>query len=299
MLETLKKVATEKRTLRRVALPLYKGTMRCQVFGRPPRVLINSIPKAGTHLVSSLMDHLPAMRYSGHHHSYSDFIAGNAPSVRVGEDVEVSWHRLEKELAKVRMGQYATSHFHYERELTEIVNRLDFRVVFVLRDPRDIIVSSTHYITRSPRHVLHHRFIELGTLGRRIDAVINGLDPSDTGPGLEPISVRLRRYDNWVHASSVLLCRFEDLVGQSGGGSPRGQLDLVHRLASFAGRPLSDWAAGQIALRVWSPRSRTFRAGRVGGWQEAFSRQQERAVADAIGDLAARWGYHFEPGDKG
>src|SRR5437868_8345987 len=85
--------------VRAVGVPLYQTRARMRP-GRPPRVLANSLPKAGTHLLTALLAELPDMRFSGEHLTAFD----------LQEDGTFHGERLEKRLGRVRDGQYVSAH---------------------------------------------------------------------------------------------------------------------------------------------------------------------------------------------
>jgi hypothetical protein len=65
---TIAKLIASNQTLkRRAVVPTYRAFARTNVFFPGPRVFANSIPKAGTHLVASLLARLPRMMFSGIH----------------------------------------------------------------------------------------------------------------------------------------------------------------------------------------------------------------------------------------
>ena len=51
--------------LRRVGVPVYVRYRRLTAPRDGQPILVNSIPKAGTHLVSSMLDRLPGISFSG------------------------------------------------------------------------------------------------------------------------------------------------------------------------------------------------------------------------------------------
>ena len=56
-------------------------------------------------------------------------------------------------------------------------------------------------------------------------------------------------------------------------------------------RPLTEEQAHAIAERMYSPRSLTFRTGRVGGRQEHFTPEVWRVFDADFGDMIERLGY--------
>ena len=219
---------TENEYLRRVAFPTYRAYARAMVFYPGPRVLATSMPKAGTHLLSSLLKNFPRLLFSGRHHALRNF--RTEPRSIGDASPAFDWPKLEKTLAKVNRGQFLTAHFAPRPELMAILDKLDYKTVNIIRDPRDVVVSSAHYLFHLERHFLHERISkELPALEDRMMAVIVGLPPDANGRGLPPIAQRLARYRRWIGQPNTNVCRFERLVGARGGGPDRRGRRAPHR----------------------------------------------------------------------
>jgi hypothetical protein len=273
---------------RRAVIPAYCAAARANVFFPGPRVFVNSFPKAGTHLLSAVVGGLPRMMFSGVHRSVGDFTAPNAPP----QPDTVDWGSLRRVLRRVNRGQYMTGHFPAVPGLNELLEETGYAVLVMIRDPRDIAVSSVHYARELGSHDLHRRYTEaLRTDEERLMASIVGFPADDLGRGLEPIGVRLERYLPWFTFPNALVLRFEDLVGASGGGSDEVQVARLREIAAHVGRPLSESHAETIASKVWSHKSSTFRSGRSGGWRDTFNDEHIAAFKATAGSVLIDLGY--------
>src|SRR5918996_36781 len=146
----------QNRALRPIAVGGYRLLARTVLAGRGPRTLANSIPKAGTHLLSALLRQFPDLRFSGRHHVFQDF--SDNPPVHANALPEVDWSDFRKALASTRPGQFATAHLPHQPAAQSILDELGFRQLLIIRDPRDVVVSLSQYITHSERHFLYRRF---------------------------------------------------------------------------------------------------------------------------------------------
>jgi Sulfotransferase domain len=269
------------RPVRAIGLPTYRFLARMH-GGAPPRVLANSLPKAGTHLLTGLLDQLPDMRYSGEHITAFD-VHGSG-----GYD----WRRLRSRLDRVRQGQYVSAHLPAEPEAVELVAALGYRCVCIIRDPRDVVVSDMHYILRFDRHPLHRSLQDIETMDARLTAMITGLPGSRSGlPTMPSLARRLEDYQAWLTAKSTIVVRFENLVGPTGGGGGARQLAEVGAVARHVDRDMTPERLREAADRVWSTRSSTFRRGAIGDWRRHFTPAQEELVKETAGELLATFGY--------
>jgi sulfotransferase family protein len=286
-----KLIARHETVKRRAAVPAYRAVARVAVFLPGPRVFANSFPKAGTHLLSTLLGELPRMMFSGVHRSEGDYVDGEAR--RDGSNLD--WARLRRTLERVNKGQYATGHFPYVPGLPELLDELGYRSLVMIRDPRDVVVSAQHYVQEMSGHDLHRRFSErYTTADERIAATITGFDADEYGRGQASIGDRLERFVPWLTTPGVRVVRFEDLIGAAGGGSREAQERAVADIARHAGRELDPARVAAIADRVWSDRSSTFRQGRAGGWRERLTPEHVRLFKEHAGRALIELGYESD-----
>ena len=273
---------------RRAVVPAYRAVARANVFLPAPRVFANSFPKGGTHLLSALLGELPRMMFSGVHCAAGDFTAG----AERPDPGNVGWERLRRTLGRVNRGQFLTAHFPHVEGLAEELDRMGYRSLLILRDPRDVVVSAQHYVTKMTDHDLHRRFTEqYRTPDERIAATIAGFPADEYGRGQGSIGERLGRYLPWLSTPGVLVVRFEDLVGAAGGGSRERQDAAVEAVARHVGRSLRPEQVRAVAGRVWSDKSSTFREGRIGGWRDKLTPEQIALFKDVAGDQLIALGY--------
>lgn len=281
-------------TSRLLVTSIYRAYARAFRLYPAPRVLVNSVPKAGTHLLVSLLKHFPRLMSAGRHHTFRHFGPDDAPPTHEQNPLRVDWVQLERALRSVNPGQFMTGHFHADPTLMSMVENLGFRTILVMRDPRDIVVSSAYYFSSEPRHYLYERFNSLRTIDERIMAVIMGLPSNRAGRGLEGIGSLVERYLGWVELDSALLVRFEDLIGPRGGGSVGNQKSCIATLAEHVERPMTSLELEAAAKKAWSTNVSTFRRGQIGDWRLHFKESHERAFKDLAGSVLLKLGYESD-----
>ena len=192
-------------------------------------------------------------------------------------------------------GQYLTAHFFPKPELVTLLEKLEYRTLVILRDPRDVAVSSSFYLAHLHRHFLNERFTsELTSKDDRLMAVIRGLPATETSRGLPSVGSRIERYKGWIGQPSAYLTRFEGLVGPNGGGSAEKQRREIMAIATHIRRPLNSEEADSLALKTWSTRSSTFRKGAIGDWQNHFTDQHKEAFKEVAGSGLIELGYESD-----
>jgi hypothetical protein len=175
-----------------------------------------------------------------------------------------------------------TGHLPWSEPLDRILETLELRHVLILRDPRDVLVSFLHYVTRE---------------GHRLEPDLRGLSPDErvalvlrggrgprTGARLVGLADALRSVLAWRRSPRCTLVRFEDLVGEEGGGSARRQHETVLRIAAALGLALDPGAVQGVCKGAFDPQSRTFRQGRIGSFREALTPAQRALAEAALGE---------------
>jgi len=264
-------VARQRWTLERFGLSPGKLPRRAG-GGASPRVFCVSIPKSGTHLLERALCLHPAL--------YRKLV----PTVS-GENLE-RLGGLEHLVGRIRPGQVVVSHLRHDDEAERTLALAGVRGLFMVRNPRDILVSQIHYATSRADHRTHDLFASLPDERARLRAAIVG----DPDRGLPSIAQRLRYFRGWL-SSGFLVVRFEELVGVAGGGEAVPQRDLLQRIFRYVGVDASDPVVEHVARRLFSADSPTFRSGQVGSSREYFDAELEALLRSTVGDGAAPYGY--------
>lgn len=268
-----------------------------------PVFFANSFPKSGTHLLTQVLVGFTRI----------------GPAVNSGLPAVVTFEgdtgraRSESEilndLKRLLPGDIAYGHVHAFPEGVSLVCQDGFAPYFILRDPRDVVVSHVHYVTRiAPGHILHPYYSQnLHTFDDRLCTSIVGIsnthDSSDhpevellntapkgsQSPSLPDINQRFEPYLGWLDHPQVLLLRFEDFITRC-----ETTIGIVFDHAIERGfTPTCD---RKTAIRILGKgidpkNSPTFRSGRVGDWRSAFTNQHKDLFKDVTGDLLIRLGY--------
>ena len=231
-----------------------------------PRVLVVSLPKAGTHLVERAVCLHPQLHRS----------------LRRTLNPENMQHGLRAALGELRPGQVALAHIPFDASYAALLE--DVRTLFAIRDPRDIAVSLAHYIGGRGDHPLHFAYSERPDERSRIElAILGDADARPPAPSLESL---LAGFSGWLD-SSALVVRFEELIGTRGGGDDASQ----HRTLGAIYDHLGLEPPPRLSERLFSSASPTFRKGRIGQWRESFDPDLEELFERAAGSWMEIYGY--------
>lgn len=240
------------------------------------RALVNSVPKAGTHLLKRGLALLPGVTALDLHFD----IRQSADEVRAG-------------LRALPSGAAVTAHLVHRPDYVAALQGFDLARFLVLRDPRDVALSLAEYIPTLRAHYLHQLFTGL-SFERRLLACIRGLAeprPAWDCVALHDLGALYRQFLPWRGEPGVLCLRFEDLVGEAGGGDPGLQRATLAAVAGALDVALDEDGLAAVARGIFDPASPTFRRGEIGGWRARFGREHVRACKDVAGELLVELGY--------
>jgi len=263
-----------RRRLARRIHRLIAERMRAGVTG--PKVLVNSIPKAGTHLLIRCLTLFPGIIDAGCH---------------VEETIGLS--AMKETLQRLGGGCLVSAHLPFTDERSDLLANLGFATALIIRDPRDLVVSHLYYVTYGAKHHrLHAYYNNLPDDPTRLMASILGVDSTliETGEGLLDIGERFRCYLLWADHGSCIV-RFENLVGPDGGGNRELQVQEIQKLAAHLRVGLDDKDVEHIAKCVFYRKSKTFRKGLIGDWRNHFTQQHKAAFKEVAGQLLVDLGY--------
>lgn len=201
-------------------------------------ILINTLPKAGSNLLVNLVLSLPGMRGA-------DYIPTlHAP----GDHVALLAAHMEDRTP----GKVYTAHCPYSSEAAAWLHEAGVRVVFLRRDPRDVVVSFTHYLERDPGHEYHQPVAQLPDHNARMLAVIRGHGTMPDAPvwnaeTLPGINALLEAFMGWELCAHVHALAYETLI------DARTRWLALRDLAQFLGVPIvANGARGDFRAE-WQP----------------------------------------------
>lgn len=281
------------RLLRRSARRL-RQSLRFAGLGTAPVLFANSFPKSGTHLLTQVMDGFTR---------FGPAVDSGLPAVVTFDGFtgrRRSTAEILADLRRFQPGDIGYGHVHALPEAVELLCQPGYCAFFILRDPRDVVVSHVHYIAEMAPDHIHHRYYHeiLQTFDERLRASIAGV-PADQlalaaagRPVYEPlpdIRARFEPYLGWLERPEVLALRYENLMTLRAAALERIYNHAVWR--GFQAACSHDDALGWLAASIDPKRSPTFRSGKTGGWRAVFTPEHQALFEQVSGDLLDRMGY--------
>ncbi len=252
---------------------------------KAPVLFANSFPKSGTHLLTQV---LQGMTRCG------PAVDSGLPAVLTYEGTsgrERTSAEIAADLRRFAPGDIGLGHVHARDEIIPLLCRPGMAAYFIVRDPRDIVVSHVHYVTEmAPKHALHRVYQAMPDFESRLHASIQGL--TDVPWPFPDIAQRFAPYQGWLERPEVRLLHYEDYLGDR-----RGFLEDVLDHAVQRGFPLKiprEEAISLLEAAINPQKSPTFRSGKAGGWREAFTPEISALFKDVAGDLLIALGYESD-----
>lgn len=242
-----------------------------------PPIILNSVPKSGTHLLTRVFEILPEYNYSGtilatelacgHEDPESPYTVG----VSTPRGIQADY--FTQLMADLQPGQYHYGHIPCTPANLDILKKYGIRMVTLLRDPRALVCSFVHFILWLPTHPLKPAFEEIPILQDQIKLAIRGIKAKsiDDPASLLPISTCFKSIADWANWDGCSIVAFEELVGPKGGGSADRQQQAVNRILSHIGYPAEAPGRANLAEQLFAETSATFRKGQITGWQDDFT----------------------------
>jgi hypothetical protein len=272
--------------LLRRALRRARQTLRYGSLQSSPRFFANSFPKSGTHLLTQVM------------HGFTQI----GPAVDSGLPAIVTFRgdsgrqRQEAEilgdLQRLLPGDIAYGHLHALPSVETFCCQPGTVTYFILRDPRDVVVSHVHYLTEMASNHIHHHYYQtkLHSFEERLVASIQGVSDGELGPHpLPDIRARFEPYLRWLERPETLTVHYEDFITQREKVLGNVFDHAVQR--GFAPTQPRSQAIQILSASIDPQRSPTFRSGKIGGWKTAFTPAHQQLFKEITGDLLARLGY--------
>jgi hypothetical protein len=247
-----------------------------------PALFANSFPKSGTHLLTQVLAGFTRL---------GPFVETGLPAITMFDGATGEARLAEElvgELNRLRPGDIGYGHLHAEPEILDALCRPGIAPYFILRDPRDVVVSHVYYVTdMAANHALTGYYLQMEDFGERLKTSILGLPEVEFD--FPDVRARFLPYYGWLDRPEVLTLQFEDFLADR-------EAVLRQVLDHAIARGFQYQGEVQMAVRILSDainpqRSPTFRSGRSGGWQQHFTPAHKDLFKQVAGDLLIRLGY--------
>jgi hypothetical protein len=262
------------------------------------KVFINSLPKSGTHLLIGMLSlmpgftrqHLTLTRKLRLHPLNYLFFYSKPVWAGVDKPGKVKIQTVDYKFKQLRNGGFAAGHMPYHQWVVDILNSRNIQTIFVIRDPRDVVVSKVHWNMKREKHFLHKKYAAMASDKERLTAAIVGVKNKDGSYFALGMAEKLASVLAWLRTEGVLSVRFEDLIGSQGGGSSEKQYQGILAAARHIGVSLTEEQIITIGEKMFGT-GKTFRKGVIGDWKNHFDEELKDIFKKNVGHYLIDLGY--------
>lgn len=253
-----------------------------------PVLFGNSVPKSGTHLLAQILSAFPSIGLA--------VGRGMGPVLTFVRQTgrERTTEELLQDLRQLGPGDVCFGHVVATPEVRQYWHGLNVAHYFMLRDPRDVVISHAFYIADKATQNVHHAYYKsLESLEERIRVSIQGRPDwqgeSDEAVSFPDINTRYQRYLDWLNEPGVCVLRFEEFL--------RAREENLGKMLDYAvqrGFQLytpREQAIQALAAAIQPEKSFTFRKGEAGNWREHFTAEHKERFKQIAGELLIQLGY--------
>lgn len=271
------------------------------------KVIINSLPKSGTHLLARFCQLIGLEENSENlargliRQSNFNLLRNLNVNLRritydsdlgVSIDLEDMNNRIKKSylnkyLKNIKDKTYIKAHLPYTKKLECVLIENNFKILFIIRDPRDVVLSFVNWTLNNPSHPEYDILKNLSIN----EAVIYSFTRKYKKKYYKRDSFinRINKIDGWLNSNSVCSLRFEDLIGERGGGKEIDQINTVKKILSFL--EIKDDSTGMIIKNLFYTKAKTFHKGQIGSWEKVFEKQTIDIFNKHIGQFIEKLNY--------
>lgn len=257
--------------------------------------VINAIPKCGTHLI------------------------GNCISLMLNKTVDEGYDYVsEKNYTPEKAKKYLAflkslktspiihkTHMPFFPAIEKTLRKSGLKSVFIIRDPRDAIVSLLFYMEakfKNSKNRNRRDFMTIDSdiydklsLDEKITALMTGSCCTNY------LELYLKPFVGWAHTDCSFVVKFEDLIGVKGGGTYEKQLNVINEIASYLNVQLSPTELAEITEctnmyetpLVQNSLGTSYIKGQIGSWDLYFSESNKKLFKKLLGKQLIELGYEM------
>lgn len=253
-----------------------------------------TIPKSGSHLIVKLLTmfeipiFVPVNVFTG---------IGWIKYPGDPEMNSISEIMFERMMLDLKKKQFClVTHMNYSGLLQRFsITHPEYIQIIHIRDLRDILVSYVYWEWNYLETILGP-----STFSQKLLFLITEVSQNDPSGLITMIFKHAMLASSWLDDPNIILCRFEDLVGERGGGDEKKQRQLIKTIAQSLNMPLTSLQLSWIVKNLFGNETMPdvsgifFRRGIIGSWKEHFEPIHLEMFNKIWGDLQLKLGYTLD-----
>lgn len=254
--------------------------------------IVFSIPKCGSGLINKFFELSSSKRKLGPRKWFYNYTKAKCTTSSFDVEKHINSKIVNQILAYAKnKNLYLFSHTNFSRPfLRYLENHNRLKCVLQIRDLRDACISLVYWKDDVIKEVLGQE----ATFNEKLSFVLSGASSVYKDQVFNLKGCALRAVE-MMQNKNVIVSRFEDLVGEKGGGEDDKQLALIFELAAALSLQKTSAELEHIATILWGneegPYKTTFRKGQINKWKEIFTPEHKRICKKYLGKLLIQMGY--------
>lgn len=246
------------------------------IYGEQDKVICVSIPKAGTHL---LIKCLTLLDVDGIEYNYdtekewTERLKRPFSRISVQEYAERAFSRLTYRINKNKTKRRSfLVHLPFSEKHRFFFDRFTVANFLMIRDPRDQLISLAATSLKDPtnREVgLEETLLDLLEGKKRHTPWERRHGACDLMWTIG-ITEFYRAFLKWENEPNFCVIRFENLIGEQGGGTLEAQIDEIHKIATHLGFEPTEEQVQHTINHLYGE-TRTFKKGQSQAWRKYFT----------------------------
>jgi len=183
------------------------------------------------------------------------------------------------------IGKFEMSHLPFSKKEANYRITLNCKIFTTIRDPRDTLISYVDYVDQGYGMGITGEVRERWNQMTRDEKIIWALETAKGG--------HRKRFEErlpWGKTPISCIVRFENLVGEKGGGTEEAQQHEIKKIANHIGLDATDEELAEVGKNLfgWGP---TFNVGKVSRWKDEFNQSHIERFKELMGDILINLGY--------
>ncbi|MVF12931.1 sulfotransferase domain-containing protein [Ketobacter sp. MCCC 1A13808] len=266
------------------------------------KIIANSLPKSGTHLLVNILElldfkdskiHFSAsmVRRNSRFFVKNILISRRLDDAGIRLDIDNPSLKINKDwfnrlLDSVNYNSFSEGHLPWSAELVSALHKKGFKIIHITRDPRDVALSHMNHVGKFKNYPLNKKFRTLNQT-QKLCQILYGVKNGETYI-ISPLKNRIEESLGWINQENICSVKFEDIIGEQGGGSIENQRASLRKITDYLAIDISNRKLNEIAANIYSPNAETFHKGKIGLWQSVFTDAEKELLLESVGSFLER-----------
>lgn len=251
------------------------GLLFTNIYALDQNYLIVSPPKSGGHLAADLL-----------------YLLINKMGVFDMTCTEIDKTSINTNSFKIHKSCFRSTNLFYSKENKQYLKEHNYKIIFIIRDPRDVATSFARLIKSS------NTWQKIKYYSMPLEKIISNIacDFKIDAPGWKNDNINNMRFGSdfynqylgWMYDEEVCTIKYEDLIGPICKGSEQKQIATILKVADYLGVVIDENRAKDISKKIIKSE---FSNNKIGFWKKHFTQNNIHDYKKIMGNMLIDMGY--------